>query len=118
MPLYVVERVLPGASIDAVQAIRRAAEAACRAFVAEGKPVHYLRSTFTPGDSRCRCLFEAANADLVEELNQEAQIPYSRIVIAVDVELPPGSSDERASNPEVGDMKGGIPCDDSYPSRS
>jgi hypothetical protein len=92
MPVYLVERILPGASMDAVQAIRRAAEDACRAFAAEGKPVRYLRSTFTPGDSRCRCLFEAANADLVEELNQAAQIPYSRINIAVDFEVTLGTS--------------------------
>jgi hypothetical protein len=106
MPVYVVERVLPGASIDAVQAIMRAAEEACQAFAAEGRTVRYLRSTFTPGDSRCRCLFEAANANLVEELNKAAQIPYSRIIIAFDFELPPNSSDEqvcgsqRTSNPD------------------
>jgi hypothetical protein len=99
MPVYLVERILPGASMDAVQAIRRAAEDACRAFAAEGKPVHYLRSTFTPGDSRCRCLFEAANAELVEELNQAAQIPYSRVIIAVDVELPSDSLDKQAHLP-------------------
>jgi hypothetical protein len=109
MPLYMVERILPGASIDAVQAIWRAADEACRAFAADGKPVRYLRSTFTPGDSRCRCLFEATNAELVEELNQAAQIPYARIFMAVDFELPSGSSDRRvydsvqASEPTVPD---------------
>jgi hypothetical protein len=118
MPLYLVERILPGASIDAVQAIRRASEEACRAFAAEGKAVRYLRSTFTPGDSRCRCLFEAANADLVEEVNQAAQIPYSCIIIAVDVEPPSGSSAEhttpcRHPTPTVRDTKGAMPCDDS-----
>ncbi len=98
MPVYMVERVLPGASIDAVQAITRAAVEACQAFAAEGRRVRYLRSTFTPGDSRCRCLFEAANADLVEELNKAAQIRYIRIIIAVDFELLPNSSGEQASN--------------------
>jgi hypothetical protein len=96
MPLYMVERILPGASIDAVQAIRRVLEEACRAFAAEGNAVRYLRSTFTPGDSRCRCLLEAADADVVEQLNEAAQIPYSRIILAVDFELPSGSSDGHA----------------------
>jgi len=85
MPIYMVERVLPGATIDAVEAIRRAAQSACADFASAGKAVRYLRSTFTPGDSRCRCLFQAPTVDLVQELNDAAQIPYSRIVLAVDL---------------------------------
>jgi hypothetical protein len=80
-----VERVLPGATLPAVAALGRAGEEACRAFAAQGRPVRYLRSTFTPGDSRCRCLFEAPNAALVQALNEAAQLPYSRIVLAVDL---------------------------------
>jgi hypothetical protein len=86
MPIYMVERVLSGATLDSLATIRRTAVEACQVFVAEGKSVRYLRSTFTPGDSRCRCLFEAANADLVQELNEAAQIPFSRIIIAVDMD--------------------------------
>jgi hypothetical protein len=80
-----VERVLPGATLAEVAALLQAAEEACRAFAAQGRPVRYLRSTFTPGDSRCRCLFEAPSAALVQALNEAAQIPYSRIVLAVDL---------------------------------
>ena len=85
MPTYLVERVLPGATIDAVEAIRYAAQRACDDFAAAGKTVRYLRSTFTPGESRCRCLFQASTVDLIQELNDVAQIPYSRIVLAVDL---------------------------------
>jgi hypothetical protein len=53
--------------------------------MAEGKPVRYLRSTFTPGESRCRCLFEAPNSELVQAVNEAAQIPYNRIMLAVDL---------------------------------
>jgi hypothetical protein len=80
-----VERILPGATIASVEALRQAAEASCRALAAEGRPVRYLRSVFTPGDSRCRCLFEAASADLVRELNESAQLPYNRILLALDL---------------------------------
>jgi hypothetical protein len=80
-----VERVVPGATMEAVEAIRRAAEQACRAVAVEGQPVRYLRSIFTPGDSRCRCLFEAPSADLVQAVNEAAQLPYNRIVLAVDL---------------------------------
>jgi hypothetical protein len=80
-----VERILPGATMAAIQALRQAEADACRAFATEGRQVRYLRSTFTPGDSRCRCLFEAPDADLVQAVNEAAEIPYSRIVLAVDL---------------------------------
>lgn len=85
MPIYMVERILPGASVEALEAIREAAEEACRAFAIDGKSVRYLRSIFTPGESRCRCLFEAADGDLVREVNDRAQLPYSRIIVALDL---------------------------------
>jgi hypothetical protein len=85
MTAYLVERVVPGATVESVEAIQRAAEEACRAFTAAGKPVRYLRSTFTPGESRCRCLFEAPSSELVQAVNEAAQIPYSRIILAVDL---------------------------------
>jgi hypothetical protein len=85
MPIYQVERVLPGADLEALAALSRAAQEACQRFAATGKPVRYLRSTFTPGESRCRCLFDAASGDLVREVNDAAELPYSRIVLAVDL---------------------------------
>lgn len=71
--------------MESLVALRRAAEDACRVLAAAGKPVRYLRSTFTPGESRCRCLFEAANGELVQEVNDAAQLPYSRIVLAMEL---------------------------------
>jgi hypothetical protein len=95
MPTYMVERVLPRATLAEVAALRRAVEEACRAFAAEGRPVRYVRSTFTPGDSRCLCLFEAPTAALVQAVNEAAQIPFNRIVLAVD--LGPDGSTGRPS---------------------
>jgi hypothetical protein len=71
--------------MPSVEALQQAARAACRAFAAEGRPVRHLRSIFTPGDSRCRCLFEAPDAELVRAVNEAAETPYSRIVLAVDL---------------------------------
>lgn len=85
MPLYMVERMLPGASTQKLEVMRAAAEKACYDFTANGKPIRYLRSTYTPGESRCRCLFEAPNADLVREANDSAQLPHSRILLAIDL---------------------------------
>jgi hypothetical protein len=45
----------------------------------------HIRSTFTPEDGCCMCLFEAGNADDVKRLNDEAKLPYSRVVQALDL---------------------------------
>jgi hypothetical protein len=79
-----VERVLPGADMESLGAMCQALGQACNTLAATGSAVRYLRSTFTPGDSRCRCLFEAPNDDLVQAVNEVAQIPYSRILLAVE----------------------------------
>ncbi len=88
MPIYMVERILPGGTLESLAALRRAAAEACRASTAAGRPIRYLRSTVTPGESRCRCLFEAPDGDLVRAVNEAAQFPYSRIVLALDLAPP------------------------------
>ena len=86
MPVYMVERILPGVTVESLEALRTASQRACAASTQTGKPVRYVRSTFTPGESRCRCLFEASTVDLVREVNEAAQLPYSRIILALDLE--------------------------------
>jgi hypothetical protein len=66
---------------------QQAAIATSQQFSVAGKPVRYLRSVFVPGESHCMCLFEAPAAELVKEVNEAAQLPYTRIVEALD--LPP-----------------------------
>ena len=52
---------------------------------AAGTSIKYIRSTFAPDDGRCMCLFEAkSNAD-VKRLNDDAGLPYNRIVEALDL---------------------------------
>lgn len=86
MPVYLVERDLPGATLAQLAAIRDAARVACDRVTTEGTLVRYLRSTFVPGESRCLCLFEALDAQRVREVNEAAQVPYSRIVVALDLD--------------------------------
>ena len=66
-------------------AAQRAAVETADRFRAAGRPVRYLRSTFVPSDARCMCLFEAADAQVVKEVNEEANIPFSRITEAIDL---------------------------------
>ena len=85
MSVYMVERELPGVTMDQLAAAQRAAIETGQRFTSEGKNVRYIRTTFVPGDARCMCLFEADNADLVREVNDAAQIPYTRVTEALDL---------------------------------
>jgi hypothetical protein len=85
MAVYMVERDLPGISNDQLAAAQRAAIDTGRQMTAEGKNVRYIRTTFVPGEAKCMCLFEADNPELVKEVNETAQIPFTRIVEAMDL---------------------------------
>lgn len=85
MAIYMVERDLKGVTMPQLAAAQKAAIETGKKFTEEGKHVRYIRSTFVPGESRCMCLFEAANPQLVKEVNEAAQIPFSRIVEALDL---------------------------------
>ncbi len=85
MPVYMVDRNLPGITADQLAAAQKSAIATTQKFTAEGKNVRYIRSMFVPGESRCMCLFEAASSDLVKEVNEAAKIPFSRVVEAEDL---------------------------------
>ena len=85
MSVYAAERELPGITMDQLAVAQRAAIATSKEVTGDGTPVRYIRSTFTPGDARCTCLFEADTADAVREVNERAGIPFTRIVEAYDL---------------------------------
>ena len=85
MAVYMVDRSLPGITMEQLAAAQKAAIETASAFTAEGKPVRYIRSTSVPSESRCMCLFEAGNPEAVKELNDRAKIPYTRVVEAADL---------------------------------
>ena len=85
MPVYMVERDLPGIEMEQLAAAKRAAIKTSVEFTANGKAVRYIRTTFVPGEAHCMCLFEAANPELVKEVNQAAQIPFTRVIEALDL---------------------------------
>ncbi len=88
MSVYMVERNLPGITMETLGAAQQAAIQTAEQFTRDGKPVAYLRSTFVPGEERCMCLFEADSADAVEAVNDTAQIPYERVVEVLDIPKP------------------------------
>lgn len=85
LSVYMVDRDLPGVTMEQLDHLQKAAIEASRQFSAAGRPVRYIRSTFVPGESRVMSLFEACDSSLVEEVNDAAGIPYTRVVRAMDL---------------------------------
>jgi hypothetical protein len=85
MTVYLVDRDLPGITMDQLAAAQKAAIATSQRFSSEGKQVRYIRSTFVPEEAHCMCLFEAADPQLVKEVNEAAKIPFTRISEALDL---------------------------------
>jgi muconolactone delta-isomerase len=85
MTVYIVDRNLPGVTLEQLAAAQKAAIETSQRFSAQGKPVRYIRSTFVPGESHCMCLFEASNADLVKQVNEAAKIPFTKVTEALDL---------------------------------
>jgi len=85
MPVYMVDRDLPGIAMDDLAAAQRRAIEWSGRYQSGGKNVRYIRSTFVPGESHCMCLFDAPSAELVAQLNDDAQIPYTRVTEALDL---------------------------------
>jgi hypothetical protein len=83
--VYLVERDLPGVSLEQLAAAQKRAIQMGKELTAQGREVRYIRSTFVPGESKCMCLFEAPNPENVREANVKAEIPFTRIVPAEDL---------------------------------
>ncbi len=85
MAVYMVERDLTGITNDQLSGAQAAAIATADRLTAPGAEVRYIRSTFVPGEGRCMCLFEASDSSVVRRVNEEAQLPFTRIVEALDL---------------------------------
>lgn len=86
MSVFMVERSLKGISMSDLGKAQQAAIRAADQLSRDGNPVRYLRSTFVPESGACMCLFEADDASTVKRLNEGAQLPFTRIVPALDLE--------------------------------
>jgi hypothetical protein len=92
MAVYLVDRDLPGITLDGLVVLLRATLATCRDFTSAGTPVRYLHGLFVPGEARCLCLFEADDEAAVAAVNERAELPFTRIVEALDLSPEPASS--------------------------
>ena len=85
MGTYMVERSLKGISMDDLGGAQKAAIGKAAEMKAAGTEISYIRTTFAPEDGLCMCLFDAGSEADVKKLNDEAGIPYDRVVEALDL---------------------------------
>ena len=85
MDVYMVERSLPGISMDQLAAAQRRAIDTASEMTAQGTPVRYIRSTFVPDSGKCMCLFAADGEHEVRLLNEKAGIPFDKVTPAMDL---------------------------------
>ena len=85
MSVFMVERSLAGISTEELAGAQKAAIATARKMTQEGEAISYIRTTFAPEDGRCMCLFDASSEAQVRKLNDDAGIPYNRVVPALDL---------------------------------
>ena len=78
MPIYFVERYLPGRD-------RAWLETALARIPRARNGVVYLGSTYVPSDDSCFSRFEAESADDVRDVNEIAGVPFARIVAAAEI---------------------------------
>ena len=85
MKIYLVDRDLPGVTLEQLAAAQKAAIETSQRFTDEGNPVRYIRTAWVPSESHVMCMFEAPDAQLVRDVNEAAGIPFTRILEALDL---------------------------------
>ena len=85
MSVFMVERDLRGIGMEDLAAAQKAAIGKAQEMRENGSDIRYIRTTFAPEDGRCMCLFEAASDADVKRLNDDAGLPYNRVVPALDL---------------------------------
>jgi hypothetical protein len=92
MPIYLVERDVPGLSRAQFDSAHRATIEAALRSTADGLAVRYLRGVFVPSEGRAVCLFEGPDADSVRAVNVAAGVPFSSVSEALELATELGRS--------------------------
>jgi hypothetical protein len=85
MALFLVFRDLPGITRDQYTAAQRAAADASRQYSQAGREVSYLGGFFLTATGRAICIFQAESAADVAAVNNQAGVPATDIVEAIDL---------------------------------
>jgi hypothetical protein len=85
VPTYLVERYWPGVTsqklLEALQRVRRVMEE----MTSEGTRVHDISCTLIPREEVVFSVYDGPSAIAVQQLNERAGIPFSRIVEVIAV---------------------------------
>jgi hypothetical protein len=94
---FLVFRDLPGVTRDQYSAAQRAvADTVARA--AGSDRIRYRGGFFLPGKARAICVFEAGSAAGVAAVNQQAGVPFTEVVAAIDLRLAGPQTGPRTSS--------------------
>lgn len=85
--MFMVDRALPDMTRELVAEVQRCLKEATQRVARGGAFVRYLRSTSIAEQQRCLDLFEAADATVVRQVNEIAQVPFQWIGQAVEDEI-------------------------------
>ena len=113
-PVFLVERYLPPAAAENLADSVSGTAQLCTLSAESGSAdkVQYLHSAYLPAEDTCFCLFQAATADAVRALNDEADFALDRITAAVLLYPTSPAPDEPRKNQNQIDMTaaGADPC--------
>jgi hypothetical protein len=85
MPLFAVERDLSQVAPEHFRSNLPGLVAACARLQGLGKKVRYISSAVFPAEARGLCLFGAEQSQWIQEVNEAARLPYSRIYPVLDL---------------------------------
>ncbi|MCL6568128.1 MAG: hypothetical protein K6T35_04440 [Meiothermus silvanus] len=88
MRTYLADCDLPGMTPEQLRGTEARIQRTCEQAAAAGAVVRYLRAIWVPGDWRVMYLFQAPDASAVEAVCRAAQVPFLRVVDAVDMSVP------------------------------
>jgi muconolactone delta-isomerase len=88
MRTYMADCDLPGMTPEHLAGTEARIQLACEQAAAAGAVIQYLRAIWVPGDWRVMYLFQAPDASAVEAVCRAAQVPFLRVVDAVDMSVP------------------------------
>jgi hypothetical protein len=84
MHTYMADCDLPGMTREQLAGSQARIQRACEQAAARGDVVRYLRAIWVPVDGRVMYLFQAPDATAVEAVCRAAEVPFLRVVDAVD----------------------------------
>ena len=82
---FLVEHYWPGSSAERFRETAEHVRATAEAMAHDGAPIRCLHSILVPTDEAAFCLFDAASAEVIEQLYLRAGVGFDRIVDALEI---------------------------------